>query len=192
MLTQEQLEKFCTKADHITPSGDDIKHPIRHDGYIYATDARICVRVEDNSTIQAVAPTGRMKGYDFAALFGSEENVDLPIPALPDRIECLHCHGTSLSHDCLSCDGDGCSDCGGTGKVKIPAQDAGACWWCNGRGDQEHNPVNVGGTHFNRVFLALAAELPGARFVRIEGNTPARIKFDGGEIAIMPTRVCRP
>lgn len=197
MLTQEQLEKFCAKADHITPSGNDIKRPIRHNGYIFATDARICIRVADNGTIQAAPPSGCMKGYDFSILFTGIENVDLPIPALPDRIQCSHCDGDCLEHDCQACDGEGhidgeisaliCTECGGTGR-KEPGPDTGACWWCNGRGEQEQNPVMVGGIHFNRVFLALAAELPNARFVRIDGYTTARIKFDGGEIAIMPTR----
>lgn len=197
MLTQAQLEKFCTKAEGITPSGNDIKQPIRHDGYIYATDGRICIRVDDDESIQAIAPLGRMKGYDFAKLFTGEENVVTPIPPLPDRIECPYCHGTCLEHGCIVCDGEGtidsgitpvkCQTCGGTGKVE-PGPDTGPCWWCNGRGEHENNPVAVGNTHFNRVYLALAAEMPGARFVRVDGLTTARIKFDGGEIAIMPTR----
>jgi hypothetical protein len=196
MLTQEQLQKFCAKIDFNFEC--DYRTPARKDGYVYATDGRICIRVIDDGSLLAFPPAGRLKDIDLAKVFDGEKNCDIPMPELPARIECKHCHGTCLEHDCPMCEGQGmldgdvapitCPRCEGNRRIK-PDHTAEPCWWCNGRGEQEDNPVLIGGMHFNRVYLALAAELPGARFVRIDGYTVARIEFDGGEIAIMPTRV---
>lgn len=189
--TLEQLQKFCA----ITTDRDEWLHPFLFRGYVYATDGHICVRIKDDGSLkidtEIVTP---YRNIDYAKIFEGEENCDLPIPPLPKRIKCKPCRGTAISHDCPDCDGDGgwggteCTTCAGTGRV-TPAADAPPCWHCNGRGEQEHNPVAVGDAHFNRIYLALAAEMPGARFVRIDGKNVARIKFDGGEIAVMPTRV---
>lgn len=183
--TLDQLQKFCARYPDLV-RGNVYMQPLHYRVHIYATDGRICIRINDDRTLE-VNSTG-VDGINYAALFAGDKNCDLPIPPLPALIPCRHCHGTAVSHDCPDCDGDGCSSCDRIGKLKTPYPEAGPCWWCNGRGEQEDNPVAVGDSYFNRIYLALAAEIPGARFVRIDGLNVARIQFDGGEIAIMPTR----
>lgn len=186
MITLDQLQKFCAHNEPLR--NREHLQPLRYCGHIYATDDRICIRINDDQTLE-VNGIG-VPGIDYAVIFAGDENCDLPIPQLPASIPCSHCHGTAISHDCPECDGDGggCSSCDRTGKLKTPHLSAGPCWWCNGRGEQENNPIAIGDIFFNRIYLALAAEMPGARFVRIEPLSSARIVFDGGEIAIMPTR----
>jgi len=194
-LTQDQLQKFCA----IVNFRNEHQHPFLFQGYLYATDGRICIRIKDDGSLKIGTAHN---GIDYAKIFEGKENCDLPIPPLPARIDCPRCNGTGIEHDCLDCDGTGtapatkdkrrtlvdCQKCAGAGRV-TPAADAPPCWWCNGRGEEEHNPVAIGDTHINRIYLAMCAEIPGARIVRIAGTSVARIKFDGGQIAIMPTRV---
>lgn len=191
-MNLDQLQKFCAIIDFRS----ERLRPFHFRGYAYATDGRICIRIKDDSSLKLdIAHTG----IDYAKVFEGEENCDLSIPLLPARIDCEHCHGTAISHDCPDCEGEGdliasggigidCATCTGKGKV-TPAPDAPFCWWCNGRGEHEDNPVAIGDTHINRIYLAMAAELPGARIVRVDGPSVVRINFDGGEIAVMPTRV---
>jgi hypothetical protein len=190
--TLEQLHKFCAlinlRNEHL--------HPFLFQGYLYATDGRICIRIKDDGSLKIDIAHN---GIDYAKIFEGEENCDLLIPPLPARIDCKRCNGTGIEHDCPDCEGEGtldaerrggieCQKCAGKGTI-TPAADAPPCWWCNGRGEQEQNPVAIGDTHINRIYLDMAAEMPGARIVRIAGTSVARIKFNGGEIAIMPTRV---
>lgn len=185
------------------------RKPIRRDGYLYATNGWIAIRIADDAAIEA---SDTEKSPNLARVFEHGDVEFHPLPALPDAIKCPQCNGTGKEYleDCEDCDGDGdfihgnhrydCKECNGDGKVKASAEttEPTPCHHCNGSGEADprdgSQPIKIGGLHFQPYLLRMIAGLPNAR---IEHVTPpdattlpaAHFVFDGGEGAVMPFKV---
>ena len=186
MITAEQLLTFCSKEIDV----ERFQKPFRFRGKVYATNGRICIRIPDRPDFSIRDVTGE-SNIDYSKVFTDASNCDMEIPDLPDAIVCKHCLGDGKNHeiDCPDCNGEGCENCDlGYKRSDYPSIDGAQCWFCSGHGEQQHNPVKISGVFFNRIYLAIAKQIPGARFTYIAENEAAQLKFEGGEIALMPTR----
>ncbi len=202
----ELLKRFCKK-----PGGfrDHLCSPIRRNGFLYATNGWIAIRIEDDPSIEA------SEGKETDTLHRIFEHGDIEfheLPALPDAIKCRYCKGTGIQYleECSDCDGDGdfihgnhrydCKECDGSGEVdsgEVSDKPKG-CFHCNGSGEADctHGaiPTKVGGLYFQNHLLRMIVNLPNARIEHVtefdEKSTPAaHFIFDGGEGAVMPFRV---
>lgn len=123
----ERLNRFC---------GDDegryeLATPWRHDGYDYATDSRIAVRVPSSGSEVAVnTDKDRAKAYrSFGPIPSGEWRWWPMLEPDHDTEPCEACDGTGHGKvKCNTCDGTGCCDCDKCGNEHD-------CGHCDGEGE---------------------------------------------------------
>jgi hypothetical protein len=176
-----------------------IRRPILRDGWVYATNGHIMVRVpwaEDIDAVESAIP----KGMSFL-LDTNRRDTYVEFPAIPPAEACASCSGFGSAYKCPNCGRTGefcrgdeeyqCKRCAGSGQV-----DAGdeanvvPCDACEGTGKWLYQPVQVGGTRFARRYMDLIGSLPGVKFAPhpISEYAPAYFVFDGGEGLLMSMR----
>lgn len=196
-----------------------LAYPWRHDGFVYATNGYVAVRVLDEAGIEAVDAFAAGTVAERAKRFFYEhcpsdvnayEPFQLP---LPEPNQCEKCDGTGRMEQCDECNGEGfhthgrheyeCKECCGLGgysyKNEIGEFPTVDCWECRGTGEAPSQFIQLGTLHFNRRYLAALAHFEGRRF-RISSPSAvidapyttqevAAFHFNGGHAIVMPVRV---
>lgn len=194
MNLNDILKSFCAK--------DDVRYymnaPILRGEFIFATNGHVMVRVPKFDGIECGDGNGpnNIEGL----MNGTVRDGLAPIPALPEPEICEFCHGAGYAYRCKDCDGEGaflrngeeydCKPCDGVGTLPDGDEaDKVECWACHGSGHEQQR-VEVGGSDFDRRYLAKIIELPGAMFAPhpTDQRKPAYFTFDGGDGALMPMR----
>lgn len=212
--TIDTPDKLAMLMRFVAPETDIRTHltkPMRQDGFLYASDGWIAVRVLDDQAIEAGEHPAKS---NISKIFDKPIQPEAlhPLPELPAAIKCKHCGGSGIQYFsiCDECDGEGsfthgthnyeCKECDGDGSIynKSGHGVKQTCWHCSGHGEADHHggavPIKIGGLHFKPHLLRMIASLPGARIEHItpadETELPAtRFTFDGGEGAVMPIKV---
>lgn len=194
----ELLQKFCSK-DNLKPS---LQNPFSQNGYTYATNSYIIVRVdkidgfgvvEDASDITKVNEWLDEKHVDW---------IDFPVFNL-EEVECPKCKGCGYLYECPECNGDGvvtasteynfyhdldCKTCGGIGVLledewneKCFTFEPSKCQKCDGTGKayKEEN-LYVLDKLFNTNYLKIIKELKNVKFCISNDEQGMIFKFDGG------------
>lgn len=195
------LQRFCAIDDIRT----HLMQPWHFDGWVYASNGHIAVRVPYTGDASIPDATSRHP-KTIPGLFAKwcSDGADYaPMPALPEGKVCEACggHGFFPAVKCLSCNGEGvivyaayeydCKACDrdlieeGWRTTEGEPEAMKVCLKCWGRKLEMHK-VPLGGAEFELAYLLWLAELPGVTF-RTNGTTGAAgFKFDGGEALLMP------
>lgn len=180
------------------------------DGYLYATDGRVCVRMKRD------APNSDKSPVDVKSLpWDKSLYTNTPIP-LPSHIDpplpikhCEECEGEGEVVDviCKECNGSGniecdlghthyCGECDGQGKTTL----AGPCFGCDGKGlmEQEYFPVEITDDVFIMDRYARPLRRYGAKlFLSFHPATgprgrPTPLRFEIGDDIEGFVSTCRP
>jgi len=151
------LQPFCSTWQ----SRPQIKRPFSRDGYTYATDGRVIVRVARRKRYKENPDAPDVSVCGTFAYRGITKKLPRPIPKTQKAI-------------CDSCGNDrryrvSCDNCNGTGRV------------------HKYVYVRVGSRFIDAKYLHLLAKLPNIRIQQAgHTNSPAYFSFDGGCGYIMP------
>ena len=198
ILTVEFLREFCSTSE----SRPLLRNPFSLDGYTWATDGRLLVRVQAMEGVaeggpanaSTVMPAGDAGYMDVAFPPGFAE-MTVPMEACEDcggtgyfrpcvecggkgEIECDHCYH---SESCKDCDGDGNKR--GRGKGEVP------CDECDGTGRHEKTvwvALSRGEVVADLKLLRKAERLPGLRVRYKDRSTALLLDFEGGAGVLMP------
>lgn len=199
-IPHEILIQFC-ETDPDTYGFERYEHPFNIDGFTFATDGHILLRVPEdtaysqNKPIDAVLRLcwpAQVNNLTYAPLF----SVNPPVEEV-----CNRCKGVTRKQECDECDGDGfvtwsntlynhdyeaeCKSCEGTGEVC-------ECQECDGTGKKRApQTIDIGGSRFNRALLfKITSLLHDVKMViPAEGNlSTVHFTFDGGDGLVMPMR----
>lgn len=170
-MTTELLQKFCS----IDPTRQAIHQPWTRDGFTYATDGRILVRVP---AMADVPENEQAPNADRLWPMSSTWQVTgQPVPEHPPE---------PFSTPCKECDGKGkWSET--RGKRRVDSE----CTECDGTGSVvQAQPIAFGKHLLSDVYLRKLSLLPGVKWLHesTEENLPVRFTFDGGEGLLMPMR----
>lgn len=184
------LQKFCGAND----IRSYLEKPFSVDGHTIATNGHIAVRVP--GVEEGTAEASESLAAAVRKMFSRVSGDYVPLPDLPERGECEHCHGSGRldQDDCDDCDGEGefthgnhtytCEECNGTGLVKGPV----VCLKCGGTGEP-FAVVKVGEVTFQAKLLRMIADLPGARInLQNDWSEPTAFIFDGGDGRVVKCR----
>jgi hypothetical protein len=165
------LASFCSTDE----SRVALHQPWSVDGFTYATDDRIIVRLQASEFPSE--PNDRApKSVHTIQKWNHAEIADwLDLPAdLPSEDKFLPCG---------NCDGDGEHYCKG-------CEDFHECGKCGGEGRKYHpSPINIGLAKIDAKYLRKIAALPEARIENpSESNVAVAFKFNGGVGYVMPIR----
>lgn len=117
-ITIETLMKFCGDKD----GRYTLSVPWQHDGYTYATDGRVCVRVPRLLECPTLPPStfGPPPAHNLGWSDPLGARIKLPAEPPPVKmVECYGCRGKGTAPqtiDCEACNGTGiveCEHCGG-------------------------------------------------------------------------------
>jgi hypothetical protein len=147
----EDLQKFCS-TNETRPT---LHHPFNKQGFTYATDARIMVKVPLIEGTLDVPGSPSMEVLD--ANIPKEEGIPVEYPPAwesfePDIAVCSTCKGTGAIRECRACEGSGettcphcdheatCDECRGRGhwSVEPLSPQSELCEHCEGKGKIEN------------------------------------------------------
>lgn len=188
MTTPIDLAPFCARYD----DSHFPQNPFVFNGYKYATDGRICVRIpatgeRDSADVvrEAVESVADVEG-EFLPWPASD-----PVQSMQD-CEACRARGFIGGEDCKACDGTGtieckhcgndseCEDCDGEGHRGQKV----SCAACGGKGQSERFARQlIGSTWIKYEYDRLVRALPNPTFREIifRGKTDAvAFRFDGG------------
>lgn len=166
------ITNFCAPGD----IRSYMHKPMRHDGYLYATNGHIAVRIEDDPAIEAEPMPANLQNVLQNMSTDTTERAWRPVPQVngADAKPCAYCDGTGRAVQCPDCDGDGefehgdhmyeCKSCDASGWVASPSKDVvGKCLDCCGSGVNSKETVEFDGVHIAaRYIYLIGAEIPGA------------------------------
>ena len=99
------ITKFCATND----PRSYMHKPMRHDGYLYATNGHIAVRIADDPAIEAgPMPQNLQNGILQKMADYTEDRKWQPVPAI-DKVslrDCAYCNGTGRAKMCPVCDAE--------------------------------------------------------------------------------------
>lgn len=197
MNTLEILRQFCATENE---EREHLRHPMRHDGYLYATNGHIAVRVADDRAVDAAPVPELMLEKMLPAFAAIPGSLGVPIPELPEPEACIRCGGTGHLHrrECPECRGDGtfrhgrhdyeCAECDGDGYLRFGAPAGEICPRCDGRGEEPYNATLVGDALIDPRYLRLLQTLPQPVLYPNGPKKPLMCRFDGGVALVMPMR----
>lgn len=174
------ITKFCATKD----PRHYLHKPMRHDGFLYATNGHVAVRIEDDPAIDAGPMPERLQDSLPKLLSDNEERTWRPFPQIdPSSLRaCPFCNGSGCADECPACDGEGefehwgdwydCKRCDGGGQVAARHDDASAvCGRCNGSGLERNQSIEIDGPFIAvEYILLIGAEASGAE-IGISKNT---------------------
>lgn len=189
------LQRFCADQRDIRTY---LHAPWCHDGWVYATNGHLVVRIPHDGGEYTAAIAG--KHPDVAGMFRkyiTERNCEfLVMPPIPEPAQCTHCDGTgwTWAKNCPDCvDGEfthgdweyDCKNCvgsvAGPGRLDAEKGDEGAkrepCAHCdfNGYPVLKNGGMDLGQSHYATVYLWHLAQLPQCR---VCPGDPARSNYD--------------
>lgn len=163
------LQPFCS-VDECRMA---INTPFAFNGWKYATDGRICVRIQTGEPDDSSEPYKRPDASALFKGFGVDGLEAFKIPAIDGVREkrCPSCNGNGYS----TCDHDHeCEDCDKTGVL------------------EEWPKKEIGGQIFSERYLSKIINLPGLKFFArsadVETLKPAFFTFDNGQGLLMPIK----
>ena len=171
MITEELMKKFCAQED--SAGRYTFKDTFVQDGWVYATDARISVRIKAPKGAKD-SPESQDVKYpkDIKRIFARNVSKNgLPFPT--DAIE-------YKKLDCDVCAGNGTHECGHTmcGHEHV-------CGVCLGTGISEFfepEKFTFNGYCIGGKYLHLISQLPNAKYLGATAPLgPLHFVFDGGE-----------
>lgn len=193
------LKRFCGCEHDIR---EYVRQPWAHQGYVYATNGHICVRVpapEHAGTTSEVPIAESARG-----LFERATNTEYaPLPPFTPAPVCFQCEGEGhyKQSKCGDCDGEGnfkrghheyeCRECEGTGWLPDDEGQKRDCEECWGTG-HDRRAVDFGNDVFyDARYLAWVKALPGVMFAPGGASTtdkpmPGHFVCAGGEGLLMP------
>lgn len=198
-MTLDELKSWCSRER------ETLKQPWSENGFSYASDGRILIRVATMSGVQPRpdAPKAEKLWPDFWKL----QSEFIPLPGTlpePEFEPCKDCNGQGRIRKCPECEGTGeaeCPTCGHETECEycddglLPvSDDSPICEDCGGSGKIEKIvAMEIFARNFNSVYLRGIAPLPG---LKVAVNPSAGeecgillFTFDGGEGCLMGMRV---
>lgn len=168
-MTIEELKAFCGDTFSRT------QEPWSHEGFTFATNGHIMVRVPQMVEVTEGEPIkgmmARILPYGTPSEWYPLSGIAVP-PA--QEQECESCEGgRETVHDCPECTCV-CDECDGTGRI-LDAK---------GR-----DPIIVGCAGFQTKYLRMLSTLPGCEIGPISEFAIAPFRFDGGDGVLMPMRI---
>jgi hypothetical protein len=169
-LTLGWLKQFASPDE----SRIYIGSPFYADGFAYATDGHLAVRIPSES-FEAERWTDRNKETvlkAFAREGGQWWTITPPLESPIEEVACSTCSGTG-THECHACyHEDDCSDCDGTGKQQTSAS------------------TEIAGVLFNVATLGRVWKLRGfaLKVHEVDALSAHLFRFNGGGGVIMPIR----
>lgn len=189
------LQPFCSDASAKRPH---LEQPWSRDGFTYATDGRILLRV---SREDYPAPENdKAPNTDVVGPYNhSELRYWIPVPELPEPEvrACTLCDGTGKTRKCRECSGFGscecdcghehdCGYCDGTGRRNGEDEE---CECCEAGKITTTQTVNVGPALANSEYLRKIRTLPEVAIaLPVEEYAPIAFRFEGGVGYLMPMR----
>lgn len=177
-ITVSDLMPFCSEDE----SRDSIRNPFEQEGYTYATDGRIIIRVHqvlpDLPERLSQPPKNIRVHFTFPDPAATVVPVDwTSLCQEPEPLTCSVCKGIGRDQ-CRHCDNEiECQKCDGSGKVLSAVV-----------------PVKIGEKFFDPMYLRKISRLPNIRLLNWEspgfetGKGPSGFIFDGGDGILMPMR----
>ena len=195
------ITKFCAPGD--------IRHylhkPMRHEGFLYATNGHIAVRVADDPAIEAEPMPANLQNSVLQKMAtDTTDRTWRPVPQVNGAAAkpCAYCDGTGRVVECPDCDGDGefehgdhtyeCKACDASGWVASPIKGAGAkCHDCHVSGISWQETVEFDGVHIAaRHIYLIGTEIPGAEIGISKDPTGIQLFRAPGIVGcVMPMRV---
>jgi len=180
------LLDFCNKDD----PRPYVNKPIRSNGFLYATNGHLFVRVNDDESVECADwhVDGICRALDEHIRCSNLENmVDFSLLNIPEPKKC-NCGDLDFQDvDCDDCEGVGnfnhgeheyeCKECDGTGKVSVKAM---PCQTCNNTHTLP-DFVKIGENSFNAKYIRLIATLPSVKISTIPVANQHGFVFDGGQ-----------
>lgn len=172
------LQSFCSHGDDAIRY--DTHKPFVFDGWLYATDCRICIRVPTTDpTTDGKYPRADRLFTPFAGTF-------TPLPEIQACESCRFAPGPH-KETCDGCGGDGMCD-------RCPCEKPHTCGVCQGTGQEETycdcRVEILPGLDVEGRYYGMLKTLPGAKIGHHGTETdPIRIVFDGGEGLLMPMKL---
>lgn len=189
------ITRFCGPKD----SSELLRQPFRFDGFMYATNGHVAVRMPDDATVDAA-----QESADNTVIAVFAKTADIPvtwhaIPAFTSDRPCRACGGNKRVYECPDCDGEGefqhgaydyqCQRCDGNGVVGTPGV-GDTCTVCCGTGINQYDGLDVAHAHYAKRYLRLIEEcFPGAE-IGVPADEHATAMFRRGDVAglIIPMR----
>lgn len=198
MTKTEILAMFVAKND---PREWTLK-PFRIGFFVYATNAHWAVRLPADGLEADDSIASNIKNKIEAMFEAAPADGFVPLPKVEDPGACNWCggHGVGALHECDSCDGKGtfmrngykyeCQSCDEEGSIFSADKDGkSVCPYCSGLGIPEDCGITkIGNATYANRYLWLLSNLPGIEIAPDQPGKPARIRFDGGDGALMPCR----
>jgi len=203
MISNQQLLSFCEQKG----SGRDaLSLPFNCDGYTFATDGHICIRVDIDVSIISHPDAPSTMEKIFITCDDDSKYTDIPdIEGMSLLVDCSSCGGLGKLSVCPECEGNKevyfendyneyectCESCGGTGKYKNGKTLNEECEDCNGTGKITKDiGIDIGTRHVTARLLGLIKKLPSVKIApeATEGFKPIPFKFDGGCGILLPRR----
>jgi hypothetical protein len=186
------LKPFCDKQDFRYA----FSNPFVKDGFRYATDSRICVRIpssepntippekkKDCPGVNVVFDNFPSEGFrNIDELIAGREAsgpYDMRDCDCGELNECHKCLGSG-TQCCPHCDQDmDCEDCDGTGEALQAAYN---CQKCNGSGEVPNMLCKVGDRWYAEHYLNLIRTLPDVQCAAMDGEKMLAFRFaDSGQ-----------
>jgi hypothetical protein len=172
-MTKDGLTRFCS-----TDTEDFNKHaPWSFGEHSYATNGHVIVRIPRLEDVPDAEDEWKKKSsktlFDIPAPSEWFPLADIKLPKVK-KVDCSECDGdgTVTHEDCPDCSGHKCEVCGGAGKEEITRE-----------------PVSIGNTHYQLVYLRLLKSLPNCRIgPHTNPMDRALFQFDGGDGLLMPMK----
>lgn len=200
MNTQAILDIF-TEKDGFRYS---LAMPHRANGFLYASNGYIAVRVQDDPAIPCCENNGTPLFVDIPKnvekWLSNTSDFDFQPIVLPEPVNetCPNCKGSGLFIKCVECDGTGefehgdytytCKSCDGKGRKKSDTGNL-DCEECNGSGVREAF-IPLRGMFFLPTSIRAIAVLPGIELAAIPGPfMQVKFRFNGGCGIIATVRV---
>jgi len=180
------LQLFCGRNVNF-----NLGWPFSKGGYTYATDGHIAIKIPYVPGNDRLPPVSAYK-MDYAPTHDGDWCAVPPYGPLETE-QCSHCKGTTFSHECDGCGGEGyiaeddpCRFCDGEGAV--PGGDR-MCENCNGTGTAYadcYPSVHFGTTMLSPKLLDKIRTLPKAEiFLPASPTHQVHFRFDGGVGIVM-------
>jgi hypothetical protein len=196
-MDAEQLRAFCDK------SRDKVCAPFTFEGFTYATNGHILVRVPRLPDVPEWEAVNEQAANLFALVDMAKAKAaltEIPDFGEPEREPCKWCKGTGKITTCPECDGEGevaldsgyheyeceCLTCFGDGKVSGGAE---ICPQCKGVGSLAGvAKIAIGEVLFGSQYLTMIKALPDAKIAPLDPLNGNYFVFEGGEGMLMPMR----